>query len=374
MEMNKEILTRKELYDLVWSSSLVSLSKKYSISDNGLRKICIKMNIPLPRAGHWVKLQFGKKVSTNVLPEPYEGDTTITLSLRTDNERTGMDNLTPLATLTKEIKTDPRLSLIVPPKLSSPDKLIIAARDRLSGKHVIHSYNYKGVISCSRDELDIRVAPQNVGRALRFMDTLIKGLRARGHVIQLRNDSTYALVKNQEFKICFREKMKKVVITERWERTEYHPTDILSFKIDGYYDKEWKDGKHPLENYLPEIIAKLEMESTRRTEEQQYHQKMRDERREQDRLQQELQAQKEKDLADFKDMLEKADRWHKAINLGRYIDEVEQHIHASTGISEERRSWLEWARKKADWYNPFIEAENEMLGEVDRTTLTFKRH
>lgn len=112
--MNKEILTRKELYDLVWSSSLVSLSKKYSLSDNGLRKICIKMNIPLPRAGHWVKLQVGKNVPVIVLPEPYEGDTTITLSLRTDSEKTGIDTYTPLASLTKEIKTDPELSLIVP--------------------------------------------------------------------------------------------------------------------------------------------------------------------------------------------------------------------------------------------------------------------
>ena len=56
--------TRKELYDLVWSSPLSILARKYNISDNGLRKICIKMNIPLPETGYWQKLRYGKTVKT----------------------------------------------------------------------------------------------------------------------------------------------------------------------------------------------------------------------------------------------------------------------------------------------------------------------
>ncbi len=54
--------TRKELYDLVWKEPLLTLSKKYDISDVGLRKVCIRMKIPLPKAGHWQKLRHGKKV------------------------------------------------------------------------------------------------------------------------------------------------------------------------------------------------------------------------------------------------------------------------------------------------------------------------
>ena len=60
--MIKEIFDRKELYDLVWSRPLLTLSKKYIISDNGLRKICIKMNIPLPQNGHWQKIRYSKSV------------------------------------------------------------------------------------------------------------------------------------------------------------------------------------------------------------------------------------------------------------------------------------------------------------------------
>lgn len=53
--MNSETLTRKELYDLVWSKPFTTLAKKYLISDNGLRKICLKMDIPLPKSGHCSK-------------------------------------------------------------------------------------------------------------------------------------------------------------------------------------------------------------------------------------------------------------------------------------------------------------------------------
>jgi len=34
------ILTRKELYDQVWSTPMTKLAKSYNLSDNGLRKIC----------------------------------------------------------------------------------------------------------------------------------------------------------------------------------------------------------------------------------------------------------------------------------------------------------------------------------------------
>ena len=46
--MKKTTFTRQELYELVWSESMLSLSKKYNISDTALRKICKRMNIPLP--------------------------------------------------------------------------------------------------------------------------------------------------------------------------------------------------------------------------------------------------------------------------------------------------------------------------------------
>ena len=69
----------------------------------------------------------------------------------------------------------------------------------------------------------------------------------------------------------------------------------------------------------------------------------------------------------------KASRWHKAVNLRNYIESVEQNAISTNGITEELKNWLEWARKKAGWYDPFTEYADELLNEVDRETLAFKQ-
>lgn len=41
-------------------------------------------------------------------------------------------------------------------------------------------------------------------------------------------------------------------------------------------------------------------------------------------------------------------------------------------LNDDLLSWIEWARKKADWYDPHVEAYDELLSEVNKATLTFK--
>src|SRR4051812_36623986 len=47
-------LKREELYTLVWSGPMREVCKELSISDVALRKICVKMDIPVPRQGYWL--------------------------------------------------------------------------------------------------------------------------------------------------------------------------------------------------------------------------------------------------------------------------------------------------------------------------------
>ena len=153
--MDKINFTRQELYNLVWSWPMLTLSKKYNISDVGLRKICIKMNIPLPIAGHWQKLRFNKKIVKIPLPDNYQGDNKITLSLRDETEHKGIPYRSEIFDVQKEIEENLRLKLTVPERLSNPDKLIIAAKNSLSSRKP-DEYLYIGTISSWRDELDIR--------------------------------------------------------------------------------------------------------------------------------------------------------------------------------------------------------------------------
>lgn len=61
-------VTRQELYDLVWSTPLKTLAPQFNVSDVGLKKACLRGNVPVPPRGYWAKLQAGRKVVKLKLP------------------------------------------------------------------------------------------------------------------------------------------------------------------------------------------------------------------------------------------------------------------------------------------------------------------
>ena len=47
-----QTIKREELYEEVWSTPLTQLCAKYGLSDNGLRKVCKRLNVPIPWRGY----------------------------------------------------------------------------------------------------------------------------------------------------------------------------------------------------------------------------------------------------------------------------------------------------------------------------------
>ncbi|MFW5879293.1 MAG: hypothetical protein ACOCUV_00565 [bacterium] len=62
-------ITRKELYDLVWSKPIMDISKEFGISDRGLGKVCERNDIPKPPRGYWQRLNSGEKIEIPKLPK-----------------------------------------------------------------------------------------------------------------------------------------------------------------------------------------------------------------------------------------------------------------------------------------------------------------
>lgn len=60
---------RVPLYEEVWKEPITRLAKKYNLSDNGLRKICDTLNIPLPERGHWARIAAGHQIPIPPLPK-----------------------------------------------------------------------------------------------------------------------------------------------------------------------------------------------------------------------------------------------------------------------------------------------------------------
>ncbi len=370
--MEEICFTRQELYDLVWSQSMLALSKQYAISDVGLRKMCVRLEIPIPKAGHWAKIQAGKKVKKEKLITNVTVDQKVTLRLRKDGDESKHFYSSPFRALQKEIKEDRRVNLAVQERMTNPDPLVIKAKRNLAEKH--KSWKFEGMIQTENDNLDIRVSPALVERALRFMDTFIKMSRARGHEILVDTSGTYIVVKEQKIKIGCKEISKRVVVKDgNWERSEYHPTGLLGFKSEGYSSGEWRDTKKLLDEFIPSILAKLELSIQGLLDCWEENRKREEIRKEKERIAKELEQRQEKELADFKGILQKASRLHQAATIRIYVDKVEDHAKTNNILTDELKNWIEWARSKADWYDPLIEREDELLNNVDRDVLTLKK-
>lgn len=61
---------RKTLYEEVWAEPMSKVARPYDISDVGLRKICVKLGIPISPRGHWAKVASGRVVKKIPLPRP----------------------------------------------------------------------------------------------------------------------------------------------------------------------------------------------------------------------------------------------------------------------------------------------------------------
>ncbi|AHW62305.1 hypothetical protein SAMN05444285_1166 [Draconibacterium orientale] len=368
--MEKIVFTRKELYELVWSEPLSRLARKYNISDNGIRKRCKKMNIPLPKAGHWSKIQHGYKVIVPKLPGKYEGENETILCYRDKdgNYVEKVDVVTPQTKLKHELQNDPQLPLTVPEKITRFDSLIAQAKKSLQKKSS-GVYNYEGMRATERGEINIMVSESNIDRALYFMNTLIKLFRARKHNIIIEDNETYAVIFGEKLPIKFKEKAKISYETSTygWRSRTYHPSGKLAFVHDNrpYNQKEWLDGKKPLESRLAEILAYFETYAKKEIEDRIEWEKRRKIEEEEQKRQQELQIKKNDEIRRIKVLINMANYWKQAQILRDYITALEN----TNGLDFKKMDWIPWAKQKFEWFDPFTQGPDEILDDDDRQEL-----
>jgi hypothetical protein len=59
---------RAELFERVWSQPVARLSTEWGLSGPGLKKVCRKLQIPVPSRGYWAKLKYGHRIKRPQLP------------------------------------------------------------------------------------------------------------------------------------------------------------------------------------------------------------------------------------------------------------------------------------------------------------------
>lgn len=349
-------LTRKELYDLVWSTTLSKLTQQYAYTNDGIKKLCKQFEIPMPDCSYWAKLKFNKKLKKEKLNLVFGGVNKIVLTIREEGNPVNVDQ-TPLTIRTKEIDNDPNAPLVVSDEITKPDILTIQTKQFWQGKITFKSYRENNIVI-----YPIRVEKKNRERALRFMDTFAKLIRYRGHTISKQYDDTGVLINGIFIEIDLREASKRIPAKPPYSGTALEPIGEFIFKMGKYYpEREWRDGKVKIENQLAKIVAKIEIEAEIEKEWKQKSLIANLKREEEEKRLVAINKIRDEEVTKFNKLVALSEQYNKTLIIRQYIEAEKQKAINSDNITPENQEWINWATDKADWLDPLINKSDNIL-------------
>jgi hypothetical protein len=68
------MISREELYELVWSVPMIKVGEKFKLSGSYMARVCSTLCVPRPERGYWAKLAVGKAPEKPALPDAQPGD------------------------------------------------------------------------------------------------------------------------------------------------------------------------------------------------------------------------------------------------------------------------------------------------------------
>lgn len=182
--MNLIKITRKELYEKVWSEPITRLAQKFGFSDVWLAKICRKNNIPRPPRGYWAIIKSGGKVPKTPLPK-WKGNDLIEIRIydpSVKKERALSKERIPTKKISRKI--------IIPTSQTEHHRLIADTESILTSVNQDES----GLLPHKDGCLDIHVSKDSLPRALGIMNVLIKILSNMGYSVIIADGVTLATI------------------------------------------------------------------------------------------------------------------------------------------------------------------------------------
>ena len=121
--------------------------------------------------------------------------------------------------------------------------------------------------------------------------------------------------------------------------------------------------KEKLEDRLSDILIRLYENSDETRIKREHREEMRRKQEEEARRKEEIRKRKEDEIRKTKELLNQAEDYKIAFEIRQYIAAVVQQKDITPEIAE----WIDWAKKKADWYDPTVAIEDEYLGRREHS-------
>lgn len=385
--METRTYEREKLYREIWAEPMITVAKRYGISDVALRRHCKKLDIPLPKQGHWAKVQAGHKVKVPPLPRSKGPDKTVVFVNDTyRNLSPGLkasDRLLFLPEEEREVVKEYCAGLTVPSELSKLHSLVADTKQYYRARKESTKPPVNRVIN-------ITVSDEQRERVYTFYSTIFTALEHLGYSVTIKapkSDRYYnydPIVKDNKLHVCLGEDSVEIRIKEKIKQTKHIPTeeDRNRYSIPAYdYEntgrlhfiiessraarKNWRDTETKrIEDKIGEIVIwvmeAIEVEKNRRLE----WEAKRIQREKEELLRQQIAEKKENEQKKL-ELLEKyAGQWDKAQHVRRFVDSVELKLGEIENQEQREKlvSWIQWAREKADWLDPMTDKHDEVLG------------
>lgn len=368
--MTTKVITRRDLYDLVWSKPMIQLAKDFNLSDNGLRKICKKNDIPTPQMGHWQKIEFGKMIDKIALPKK-DNDKSIVITI--EESKQSFCSRNPIRNLVAEkIRNNKSLVFKVSDRLNKPDEIVVSTQANIEKrKHEVSYSPIKNTIQTEINFPNIIVSLKNVNRTLRILDCLIKNFKALDYKLELNRDGLNILAYGDKMLLYFREKSNSVetMTSYGWKSRDLIPNGKLAVKVNRFGTFEFVDSEKALvEDQIEKILIKIESEFQTMREMKEMHRLTQQKREEAREIEVADQKRKDNELNKFIQFYNDAHRWKKYLVLKEYFEFLKSN-------QLETKENIDWIEQKLLWYNPLSNQKDDLMSEVDKEKLNYnKKH
>ena len=372
------VLTRDQLYDLVWSEPMQRLSTQIGISDVAIAKRCRKVGVPVPERGYWNRLHAGKRVVKAILPDRdlvtinrIEMSGTLPAELR--SRLKGEPGMACQENDTLEVRTErlrKRLGTVTVPRNFSrvhPAIDVLLKKDEKLRQEAANSpYRFpwnqpKFVAPFERRRLlflnGVFLGFEKVGGR-----AWLRGTDAREHAIYMGDFSVHFTLEKVGHGRNGSGRSSPSAASKAPERMYLSVSDHGAppgVKV------RWQDEEgNPLEKQLTEVIVGMAVaaehlqlqwleqqaawERERRAEEQREAQRR---KAEAERRQRERIAAMEKAKVDA--LIRDAESWHTANTIRSYVEAV-RNSNAGQIDSPKLETWSSWALAEADKVDPIV--------------------
>jgi len=377
------VYNRETLYKEVWEAPVTEVAKRYKVSDVAIHKVCKSLNIPTPPAGYWAKLRTGKPVTT--IPLPKSDKTTQKTGIRTGMTYQPEPEKETLEFIGEE---DRSVILAVASQILLPDedarmypKIIAHRKVVMEWKKQQKNNDNRGWNRRSSEPapfLADSISDETLPRACRIIDALIKEIEPLG--CSLTNNLGF-VVNGETVQISFSEskdevkhiptKEENIQLLKYEEERKWHSwaSKPQIRKYDHVFNgrlslivnsqKSYRDCKsYVLEDRLGDIMIELYVAAETLKKAREAREEAERKRQEEERLKEERRKRFNVEVDRTLALTNLADDYDTACKIRNYIAIVE----ASNSLSPETKEWIEWAKAKADWYDPTVAKEDDLFG------------